>query len=116
MPIDGLELAISRTMQWGGSGRPESAASLFRAIIGQDNAENGEHDSEPGNQLAGYDARYTYRWGGGRSVSIYGQAIGEDEANSWPSHFLASAGADLAAADRRRECALLRRAREHDGP
>ena len=32
MPIDGLELAISRTMQWGGSGRPESASSLFRAL------------------------------------------------------------------------------------
>ena len=56
----------------------------------------GDQSSEPGNQLAGYDARYTYRLGGGRSVSIYGQAIGEDEANSWPSHFLVSVGADLA--------------------
>jgi len=97
MPIDGLEIGLSRTMQWGGSGRSESARSLFRAIVGKDNADHGEHDSEPGNQLAGYDARYTYRWGnGGRSASIYGQAIGEDEANSRPSHFLASAGVDLA--------------------
>jgi hypothetical protein len=95
MPIDGLELAISRTMQWGGSGRPESAGSLLRALLGQDNAGKGEQASEPGNQLAGYDARYTWRFGRDRSVSIYGQAIGEDEANSRPSHFLASAGADL---------------------
>ena len=95
MPLDGLELAISRTMQWGGSGRPESAESLFRALIGQDNIRKGDKSSEPGNQLAGYDARYTHRFGGGRSVAIYGQAIGEDEANSRPSHFLASVGADV---------------------
>jgi hypothetical protein len=59
MPLDGLELAISRTMQWGGSGRPESAGSLFRALIGEDNMDSGDTSSEPGNQLAGYDARYT---------------------------------------------------------
>jgi len=96
MPLDGLEIAISRTLQWGGSDRPESASSLFRALLGQDNMENGDAGSEPGNQLAGYDARYTFRWGEGRSVSVYGQAIGEDEANHQPSHFLASMGVDLA--------------------
>ncbi|HEY5324133.1 MAG TPA: capsule assembly Wzi family protein [Caldimonas sp.] len=96
MPLDGLEIAISRTLQWGGSDRPESASSLFRALLGQDNMENGDAGSEPGNQLAGYDARYTWRLGNGRSISIYGQAIGEDEANHRPSHFLASAGLDLA--------------------
>ena len=94
MPLDGLELAISRTMAVAAAG-PESAESLFRALIGQDNVRKGDKGSEPGNQLAGYDARYTHRFGGGRSVSIYGQAIGEDEANSRPSHFLASVGADL---------------------
>ena len=96
MPIDGLEIAISRTLQWGGSGRSESPTSLLRALFGRDNADNGDTSSEPGNQLAGYDARYTFRWGEGRSVSIYGQAIGEDEANNQPSRFLASAGVDLA--------------------
>jgi len=96
MPVEGLEIAISRTMQWGGSGRPESASSLVHALLGQDNAQNGDTTSEPGNQLAGYDARYTYRLGSGRSISIYGQAIGEDEASHKPSHFLASAGVDLA--------------------
>ena len=37
-------------------------------------------DSEPGNQLGGFDARYTLALGERRTVSIYGQAIGEDEA------------------------------------
>jgi hypothetical protein len=93
MPVEGLEIAISRTLQWGGSGRDESLKSLLNGVLGRDNVGS---SSEPGNQLAGYDARYTFRWGEGRSVSIYGQAIGEDEANHQPSHFLASAGADLA--------------------
>ena len=96
MPLDGLEIALSRTMQWGGSGRSESPSSLLDAFLGRDNVDSRNASSEPGNQLAGYDARYTFRWGEGRSVSVYGQAIGEDEANHQPSHFLASMGVDLA--------------------
>jgi len=96
MPLDGLEIALSRTMQWGGSGRSESPQSLLDAFLGRDNVDSHNASSEPGNQLAGYDARYTFRWGEGRSVSVYGQAIGEDEANHQPSHFLASMGVDLA--------------------
>ncbi len=97
MPFDGLEIALSRTMQWGGSGRSESPQSLLDALLGRDNVDSGGNaSSEPGNQLAGYDVRYTFRWGEGRSVSVYGQAIGEDEANHQPSHFLASLGVDLA--------------------
>lgn len=96
MPVDGLELAASRTMQWGGSGRPQSVQSLARALLGRDNVEEGGSADEPGNQLAGFDARYTFRWGEGRSVSIYGQAIGEDEADNLPSHYLGSVGIDAA--------------------
>ena len=109
---------------WRSRGRCSGAAAAgpsrrhrsFARSSARTTSDNGEHDSEPGNQLAGYDARYTYRWGGGRSVSIYGQAIGEDEANSRPSHFLASAGVDLALPIGGANRALLRRAREHDGP
>ena len=97
MPLAGLELATSRTIQWGGSGRPESLRSLYDALVGHDNAKSASQSgSEPGNQLAGFDARYTLKAGAGRSASVYGQMIGEDEAGGWPSHYLGSAGADAA--------------------
>ena len=94
MPFDGLELGLSRVIQWGGSGRPQSLRSLFQAVAGHDNTENANDPDEPGNQLAGFDGRYSLHIGGGRTVSIYGQAIGEDEAGGLPSRYLGMAGAD----------------------
>lgn len=100
MPIEGLELAVSRTIQWGGDGRPQSLGSLYRALVGEDNTYVERDPNEPGNQLAGFDARYTLRLGADRSVSVYGQAIGEDESGNLPSHYLGSAGVDTAFAFR----------------
>ena len=97
MPLAGLELAASRTMQWGGSGRPESLQSLTQALLGHDNSNSAPGtSSEPGNQLGGFDARYTVAIGERRTLSIYGQGIGEDEAGGLPSHYLASIGVDAA--------------------
>jgi len=97
MPLRGLELAASRTMQWGGTGRPETLGSLARGLVGYDNIDSSmPHDSEPGNSLAGFDARYTHVFGESRTASIYGQAIGEDEAGHLPSHYLALIGVDTA--------------------
>ena len=98
MPLPGLELAASRTMQWGGSGRPESLQSLTQALLGHDNSNSapGTTSTEPGNQLGGFDARYTLALGDRRTLSIYGQGIGEDEAGGLPSHYLASIGVDAA--------------------
>ena len=97
MPLPGLELAASRTIQWGGSGRPESLRSITQALLGHDNSNSNSASgtsSEPSNQLGGFDARYTFVLGERRTVSIYGQAIGEDEAGGLPSHYLGSIGAD----------------------
>ena len=59
-PLSGLELGASGTLQWGGSGRPESLSSLLRAIGGQSNVDPSHPSNEdPGNGLAGFDARYT---------------------------------------------------------
>jgi len=97
MPLDGLELGVSGTLQWGGGGRPESLSSLLRAIVGQSNVDPSHpSDEDPGNGLAGFDARYTVAVGEKRTVSIYGQAIGEDEAGHFPSHYLGAAGLDAA--------------------
>lgn len=96
-PLRGLELGGSRVLQWGGEGRPQSPGSLLRALAGLDNVEDGaDRSAEPGNQLAGFDARWTLPGDGPHRVALYGQVIGEDEAGHWPSRYLAGAGAELA--------------------
>ncbi len=93
-PARGLELGLSRTMQWGGKGRDESLGSFARALVGRDNYDPGNRALEPGNQLAGYDIRYGVHWPSGWSAAVYGQAIGEDEAGHMPYKFLVTAGAE----------------------
>jgi hypothetical protein len=97
MPLRGLELAVSRTLQWGGSGRSESLGSLARGLLGYDNVHSTiPSANESGNGLAGFDARYTHVFGTARTASIYAQAIGEDEAGHSPSHYLGLLGVDTA--------------------
>ena len=48
-------------------------------------------ENEPGNQLAGFDVRWTNLWFGS-PVSLYGQMTGEDEAGGFPSRYLAQFG------------------------
>ncbi|NND59597.1 MAG: capsule assembly Wzi family protein, partial [Gammaproteobacteria bacterium] len=88
-PVDGLEIGLSRTAQWGGAGRPQDFESLANLILGRDNrGDSGiTLDDEPGNQLGGIDLHYRL----GRSA-IYTQWIGEDEAGGLPSRFIALAG------------------------
>ncbi len=50
-------------------------------------------ENEPGNQLAGFDVRWTNFWFGA-PLSVYGQMIGEDEAGGFPSRYLAQFGAE----------------------
>jgi hypothetical protein len=95
-PVQGLVLGGSRTIQWGGQGRPQTPGNLLRAIAGLDNFETTDPAAEPGNQLAGFDARWTLPWGAPWQLSLHGQAIGEDEAGRLPSLYLASGGAEVA--------------------
>ena len=96
-PLPGLELGASRTIQWGGKGRPQTARLLWHALLGMDNGEHGQRpEDEPGNQLAGFDARFTVRGSDTQTLSVFGQAIGEDEAGGMPSRYIGSAGADAA--------------------
>jgi hypothetical protein len=92
-PLAGLEVGLSRTIQWGGEGRDTSLSSLGRALLGRDNEDVGDNSTEPGNQLAGVDLRY----GGlmfGSEWALYAQVIGEDEAGGLPSGLIAQAGAE----------------------
>ncbi|SCX97882.1 capsule assembly Wzi family protein [Thiohalorhabdus denitrificans] len=92
-PAPVLEIGLSRTIQWGGKGRPEDLETFGRALAGQDNpgSEGVDADNEPGNQLAGFDFRLASPYAG-FPVALYGQAIGEDEAGGLPTKWMAQAG------------------------
>jgi hypothetical protein len=90
-PWQSLTLGASRTLQWGGRGRPQGARNLLLALAGRDNG--GDRATEPGNQLAGIDWRWTA--GPRRDVGWYGQVIGEDEAGMLPSRNFWLTGVDL---------------------
>ncbi|MEO0422825.1 MAG: capsule assembly Wzi family protein [Pseudomonadota bacterium] len=94
-PHSSLEIGISRSAMWCGEGRPCSVGTFVDLLLGQDNVGDGGIDdsNEPGNQLGGFDLRWTPP-GFGRSVSLYGQFIGEDEAGGLPSQYLGQLGAE----------------------
>jgi len=94
-PLPGLEIGASRTMQWGGAGRDQSFGSLAAALVGRDNVDGDNRQSEPGNQLAGLDVRFSAP-AGDAEWALYGQAVGEDEAGLMPSKLIVQAGAEWA--------------------
>ncbi len=90
-PWQYLEIGLSRSAQWCGEGRPCDAETFWDLLIGEDNDQN--PSLQPGNQLAGYDARLSSPWRV-LPVAIYGQMIGEDEAGFLPSKFLGLFGVE----------------------
>jgi len=95
-PTPGFEFSLSRTIQWGGRGRPHSLATFLRALAGQDNT--GQRGvtfaNQPGNQLAGYDARWTSPLFD-LPYAIYTQWIGEDESHGFPIQYMAIIGGEV---------------------
>jgi len=92
-PLQSLELGISRSAQWCGDGRPCGFDTFMDLFFGKDNVgDDGiTPENEPGNQMAGFDARWTNFWFG-TPISFYGQMIGEDEAGGFPSRYLGQFG------------------------
>lgn len=84
-----LEVGISRSAQWCGDGRPCGLNTFWDLLIGNDNDQ--PLPQQPGNQLGGYDVRWSLPW---IPAALYVQGIGEDEANSQPSKFLGLFGAE----------------------
>ena len=88
-PIPSLQIAASRTAQWCGDGRPCGLDTFVDLLAGNDNDQ--PLDEQPGNQLAGFDLRWS--WPGGRvPLALYAQGIGEDEAGFLPSKYLGLVG------------------------
>jgi hypothetical protein len=66
LPMDNLEVSISRLAQWSGENRPSEFDTFIDLLAGKDNCggngptvEECAAGEEPGNQLAGFDLRYT---------------------------------------------------------
>lgn len=98
-PFPWLEVGASRTFMWGGKGRPESLSSFGDALLGtRDNADNGDVDGDPANQLAGFDARVQLASLINVPASVYAQYVGEDEAGGLPAKNMYLAGVDYASA------------------
>ncbi|MEM7763638.1 MAG: capsule assembly Wzi family protein [Pseudomonadota bacterium] len=97
-PLDSLEIGLSRTAQWCGSGdRPCDLDTLVKLAIGRDNLgdEGVDIANEPGNQLAGVDVRWSPKFAP-LNGAAYLQLIGEDEAGGLPSRFLGQLGFEVA--------------------
>jgi Capsule assembly protein Wzi len=85
-----VEVGISRSAQWCGEGRPCDASTFWDLLVGNDNDQPAAE--QPGNQLAGFDARWSLPWA---PVAVYGQMIGEDEAGLLPSQYLGLFGVEM---------------------
>jgi hypothetical protein len=79
-----LQIGLSRAAMWGGEGRPENLDTFGKVLLGTYDNREEESVVEPGNQLGGIDFKYhgligLHQW------AVYGEFIGEDEANMLPS-------------------------------
>jgi hypothetical protein len=92
MPFKDIEIGLSRTAQFCGEGLPCDLQSLWDMMIGNDNPGfDATEESEPGNQMAGFDLRWNSPIGNW-PYAIYGQYIGEDESSYVPAKYLAQLG------------------------
>lgn len=93
-PLPDLEIAVSRTAQWCGSGRPCDFGTFLDMLFGRDNrGDDVDLEDEPGNQLASVDLRWASPIGDA-PYAIYGQATAEDEAGGLPSRWIALGGVE----------------------
>lgn len=86
-PVQGLEIDLVRTAQWGGDGQPESLDSFVDVLLGRTN----DGPDAQANQLAGVGLSYTLPEQLA-PIRVYMQAVGEDEAGGLPSCFMYLAG------------------------
>ncbi|QUS36060.1 capsule assembly Wzi family protein [Falsirhodobacter algicola] len=88
-PVDGFEIDLVRTAQWGGDGRSESLKTFLDVLTGDTN----EGEASEANQLAGIGLSWTLP----EEIAplrLYAQAVGEDESGGLPSCFMYLAGVE----------------------
>lgn len=96
-PSSIFEFGLSRTAQFCGKGRECDLETFGRVLIGRDNIGMrglDDPDSEPGNQMAGFDVRVVSPLKS-LPVALYGQQIGEDNSSTGiPERYLAIFGGE----------------------
>ena len=100
-PFSHLEIGLTRMVQFGGQGRPETLGSFARAVTGvHQNIPSelaADESKDSGNGLAGYDLRL--RCPDFLRCAGYGQFIGEDDRKHLPYRFMNLLGAEVWSAD-----------------
>jgi hypothetical protein len=93
-PIKNLEIGLSRAAQLCGEGRPCDFDTWVNMLFGKDNAgDNVDPEDEPGNQLGGFDIRWSYGLLG-QPFALYTHWIGEDEGGGIPQKYTGQFGAE----------------------
>ncbi len=92
MPSQKLELGFSRTAQFCGEQLQCNFKVFGNLLIGNDNVGiDATPENEPGNQMAGFDARWSSPIGN-LPYAVYAQMIGEDESSYLPVKYLEQFG------------------------
>lgn len=95
MPFEKIELGFSRTAQFCGDGLPCDLGTLGDILAGNDNVGiDTTAESEPGNQMAGFDIRWNSPIGH-LPYAFYAQYIGEDESSYLPAKYLGQLGLEV---------------------
>ena len=93
-PFKSLEIGLSRTAQLCGDGRTCDFDTILNMLLGRDNqGDNVSAEDEPGNQLAGFDIRWSSRVFD-QPFALYTQWIGEDEDDFFPTQWLGQFGGE----------------------
>ena len=93
-PFKNLEIGLSRTAQLCGEDRPCDFDTWTNMLFGKDNrGDNVSPEDEPGNQLAGFDVRWSYGLMG-QPFALYTHWIGEDEGGGIPQKYTGQFGAE----------------------
>lgn len=95
MPTEEFELGFSRTSQFCGEQLACDYTSIIEMLIGNDNVGiDASEANEPGNQMAGFDVRWSSPIGN-LPYAVYSQMIGEDESGYLPVKYLAQFGLEV---------------------
>jgi len=94
-PSRNIEIGISRSAIWCGTGRPCDADALWDIVKGDDNAGEGgiTRANDPSNQSAAFDIRWQSPVGDG-PYALYTQWMANDEVNGFPSEWTAQGGVE----------------------
>ena len=98
-PLPLVEIGLTRMVQFGGTGHPETLGSFLRGVVGSHaNAQTvGARSRDSGNGLAGADLRI--RCPAGLPCAGYAQVMGEDDRKHLPYKYLELVGTEVWSAD-----------------